>query len=130
MFAGLSDGALARLDGLMTETEAAPGDTLMQEGSFGQQAFIIAEGAAEVRIGGDVVGLAGAGDLVGEMSLLDDGTRTATVVALTPMRLFVLDPRQFAALFDDPHCARWIAARLAGRLRERGSQRKFAVRHA
>jgi len=55
--------------------------------------------------------------IVGEMSLLDNQPRSATVVAKTPLRVLVMDPSQFAAVFSDPHAAQWIAASLSHRLR-------------
>ena len=122
MFAGLPDAALARIDGHMVEIEVEDGATLIRENERGREAFIVAEGIAEVRVGGVAVSSVAAGDLIGEVSLLDNGPRTATVVALTPLRLYVLDPRQFTALFDAPQTARWIATNLAHRLREDDTQ--------
>jgi CRP-like cAMP-binding protein len=118
MFAELSDVALARIDSGMVEIGVAAGSILTTENEYGREAFIIADGIAEVRVGGRAVSSVGAGDLVGEMSLLDSGPRTATVVALTPLRVYVLDPRQFTVLFADPTSAQWIAAKLSQRLRE------------
>jgi CRP/FNR family cyclic AMP-dependent transcriptional regulator len=118
MFAQLSDVALARIDSGMVEIFVAAGSILTTENEYGREAFIIADGIAEVRVGGRAVSSVGAGDLVGEMSLLDSGPRTATVVALTPLRVYVLDPREFTVLFTDPTSAQWIAAKLSRRLRE------------
>jgi CRP/FNR family cyclic AMP-dependent transcriptional regulator len=117
LFAGLSDTVLARIDASMVELRLDPGSVLTTEHEQGREAFIVADGVAEVRIAGRAVSSAAAGDLIGEMSLLDGGPRTATVVALTPMRVYVLDPRQFAELFSDPHSAQRIAANLSLRLR-------------
>jgi CRP/FNR family cyclic AMP-dependent transcriptional regulator len=118
MFSGLSDAVLARVDGQMVEMAVAPGAFLTTEHERGREAFIVADGIAEVRVDGVAISSVGVGDLVGEMSLLDGGPRTATVIALTPMRVYVLDPRQFAELFADPQSAQWIAAHLSTRLRE------------
>jgi CRP/FNR family cyclic AMP-dependent transcriptional regulator len=118
MFVGLPDAALARIDGHMVEIDVEDGTTLIRENERGSEAFIVAEGIAEVRRGGVAMSSVAAGDLIGEVSLLDNGPRTATVVALTAMRLYVLDPRQFSALFDHPQTARWIAGNLAIRLRQ------------
>jgi CRP-like cAMP-binding protein len=117
MFDGLSDAALARIDSRMSETTVAEGSVLMHEGQPAREAFIIAEGRAAIAVGGRPVGSVSVGDLVGETALLDGGPRTATVVALTDLRIYVLDPAEFHTLFEDPATARWIAARLAQRLR-------------
>lgn len=117
MFADLPPDLLARVDALMTESTVPAGAALVREDDAGREAFIIAEGEAEVISGGDLVAEIGPGELVGEMSLLDNQPRSATVVARTPLRVLVMDPRQFAALFSDPHAAQWIAASLSHRLR-------------
>lgn len=117
MFGGLSDAALARIDSRMSETTVAEGAVLMHEGQPAREAFIIAEGRAAISVGGRPVGSVSVGDLVGETALLDGGPRTATVVALTDLRIYVLDPAEFRTLFEDPATARWIAANLAQRLR-------------
>jgi CRP/FNR family cyclic AMP-dependent transcriptional regulator len=118
MFAGLSDSALRRLDARMAEAVVEAGTVFISEHAPAREAFIVIEGQAAIVANGEPVATASAGDLIGELSLLDPGPRTATVVALTPMRMYVLDPREFAVLFDDPESARWIAATLARRLRE------------
>ena len=118
VFADLSDATLAHLDSQMAEVELPAGATLVTERTRGREAFIMADGLAEVSVDGRPVTSVAAGDLVGEMSLLDSGPRTATVTALTPVRIYVLDARQFAVLFEHPDTARWIATALARRIRE------------
>ena len=122
MFAALSDAELARVDAHVSEARVDAGTTLMAQGDPGREALIVVDGVAEVRVDGVIVGSVSSGDLVGETALLDLGPRTATVVALTPMRLYVLDPSEFAWLFSQPEAGRWIASHLAHRLRE-ASQR-------
>jgi CRP-like cAMP-binding protein len=117
MFAALSNAALRRLDAQMTEIEVPAGTVLARQHESGREAFIIAAGRAAIIVDGTVVSSAAAGDLIGEVALLDSGPRTATVTALTAMRLYVLDPSQFSALFEEPETSRWIATHLARRLR-------------
>jgi CRP/FNR family cyclic AMP-dependent transcriptional regulator len=118
MFAGLSDAALARIDAQMVEVDVAENTVLTVEGDPAREAFIVVEGRASVSVHGRPISCAFVGDIIGETALLDPGPRTATVVALTPMRLYVLDPAQFGTLFDDPSAGLWIARQLAQRLRE------------
>lgn len=122
-FEGLPDELLHRLDALLYETVLPTGTELTVEGESAQQAFVIADGTAEVCVDGRVVayvcsGDVSSGDLAGEVGLLDDLPRTATVRAITPLRVFVMGPRQFRALFDDSRFGLWIAGNLAKRLRQ------------
>jgi CRP-like cAMP-binding protein len=119
IFSGLSDAALRRVDAQMMELDVAADTVLVRQGEHGREALIVATGRAAVYVDGEVVSSVRQGEMIGEMSLLDNGRRTATVVALTPMRVYVLDARQFASLFDEPQTGRWIAATLAKRLRAR-----------
>jgi CRP-like cAMP-binding protein len=123
MFANLPDPVLARIDSLVVEVDLEAGTVLTAENDPGREAFIITEGTAEVRVDGEVVAHASTGDLVGEMSLLDYRPRSATVVALTPLRVLVMDRGQFAALFQDPQAAQSIAASLSQRLRDANALR-------
>ena len=118
MFAELSPAELARVASQMAEIELPAGATLMTQHERGREAVIIADGLAEVCVDGRPVTSVSSGDLVGELALLDSGPRTATVTALTRIRAYVLDPRQFSVLFENPKSARWIATELARRLRE------------
>jgi CRP-like cAMP-binding protein len=124
--AELPDATLAHLDSQMAEVELPAGATLVTEHARGREAFIIADGLAEVSVDGRPITSVTVGDLVGEMSLLDNGPRTATVTALTPVRIYVLDARQFAVLFEHPVTARWIATALARRIRELDERSRVA----
>jgi CRP-like cAMP-binding protein len=122
MFANLSGPELVRVASHMAEIDLPAGATLMTQREHAREAVIIADGLAEVSVDGEPVSSVSAGDLVGEQALLDNGTRTATVTALTRVRAYVLDSREFAVLFESPTSARWIATELARRLRERNNQ--------
>ena len=122
MFAELPDDLLVKVDSLVSEISVAAGTKLMVQDEQGREAFIIAEGVAQVITAGELVAEVGPGALVGEMSLLDNQPRSATVVAKTPLRILVMEPRQFGALFSDPHAAQWIAASLSKRLRDNAAR--------
>ena len=94
------------------------GHVLMWEGDRGAEAFVILEGTAEVAVAGEVVAVVGPGETVGEMALIDNRPRTATVVAQTPMRVLVVGRRHLAALVDQPGVARGLLEILAARLRD------------
>lgn len=126
VFADLSDATLLHLDSQMAEIDLPAGATLMTERERGREALIIADGLAEVSVDGRPVTSVTAGELVGELALLDSGPRSATVTALTPVRLYVLDARQFGVLFEHADTARWIATALARRIRELDEKAKLA----
>ncbi|HEX5936385.1 MAG TPA: cyclic nucleotide-binding domain-containing protein [Actinomycetota bacterium] len=80
---------------------ATPGDELVTQGAAGDRFFAIASGRADVIRDGDVVGQVAKGMYFGEVALLRDVPRTATVVARTPMRLFAIDREGFELVVAD-----------------------------
>jgi len=118
MFASYTDEELVQVDALVYETTLPAGARLTVEGHVRRQAFIILSGEASIEVGRLTVGKYSHGDMVGEMSLLDHGPQTSTVTALTPLRVLVMDPREFVTLMSDPRAARWLAGDLTERLRD------------
>lgn len=119
LFSACSDKELGQIGSLVDETDAKSGTILTKEGSPGREFFAIIEGHAKVSRRDDELATLGPGSFFGEMSLLDQGPRTATVTATSDMRLYVLDARSFATLLDQhPVVARKILRGLAGRLRD------------
>ncbi len=80
---------------------AAPGEALITQGDPGDRFFVVASGRAEVVRDGSPVGAIGKGRYFGEVALLRDVPRTATVTASTPMRLFALDRDGFELVIAD-----------------------------
>ena len=111
-FEGLPDKALARIDSHLDEVTVPAGRTLTEQGRGAYETFIVAEGTAAVSIGGEVVGSTSVGELIGEIGVLKNTLRTATVTATTPMRLLVLGPRELDWIFDDPILAERVQANL------------------
>jgi hypothetical protein len=97
---GLSDHDLGRIAALLGERSVAPGETLIEEGTEGTQSFLVAEGEASVLIGGVLIARVGPGEFVGELALLTDEPRGATVRAETSMKVLVLDKATLVALLD------------------------------
>ena len=102
LFRGLSPRALERVDALGTELEVRAGRTLTTEGAAAREAFVILHGDVEVVARGRRVATVGAGDVLGEMALVDNRPRTATARALTDVRVLVLDVRGFWSLLEEP----------------------------
>jgi CRP-like cAMP-binding protein len=119
LFASCSDRDLGKIARAGDEVVVPAGYVLADQGQAGREAYVILEGSATVRRNGKKVATAGPGTLVGELSLLDHGPRTATVTADTECSLLVLDQRHFAVLIDDvPTIAHKILGVLAGRIRD------------
>ena len=89
---------LGRLAAATTELDVPPGEVLCREGQAGHQFFVVVEGQARVTMREREMATLGPGGFFGEMSLLDGGPRIATVTAATPMKLLVLDRREFRHL--------------------------------
>jgi CRP-like cAMP-binding protein len=80
----------------------------MKQGQVGREVLVVAAGVADVSIDGKTVARVGVGEPLGEMALLEGAPRSATVTALTPMHILVLDPGQFAELLQNPRIDRTI----------------------
>jgi CRP/FNR family cyclic AMP-dependent transcriptional regulator len=95
------------------------GKVLTREGEPGREFFVVVDGRARATLGSRTrVDPLGPGSSFGEMSLLDQGPRSATVEAETDMRLHVLDARGFSALISEvPSVARKVLRVMAERLR-------------
>ena len=98
LFEGLSKKELAQLARVSEDLEVPAGDVICKEGDTGREFFVIVEGEIEVTVKGKKVAERGEGDFVGEIALLEDTSRTATVTAKTPLRLFVLTREDFRSL--------------------------------
>lgn len=102
-----------------TELTVNPGTVLCREGSLGLEAFIIVSGDADVVVRGATIAGLTAGDVCGEMALLDHGYRAATVIATTPTRLLVMSSGDFRTLLGEaPTFTRRLLATISLRLRD------------
>jgi cAMP-dependent protein kinase regulator len=84
--------------------QVPPGTVLVEEGDFSRELIVIEDGEAEVERGGEVVGSLGAGDFFGEIGVLDNQLRNATVkakTALTTVSLDSFDMRRLRKRFPD-----------------------------
>jgi len=104
LFAGLTPADLGLLEEASHEVRLEPGAVLMTEGSPGGSLYVILEGEFEIRkrsgAGQVVIAVRGAGEVIGEMSLLDGSPRTATVCAKRASRLLEIDQRAFRRLIE------------------------------
>jgi CRP-like cAMP-binding protein len=101
----------------LTELDARAGEIVIREGDPGERFYLIAEGELDVSIGGSFVRTMVAGDGFGEIALLRDVPRTATVTARTAARLYALERGPFlAALTGSAHARGAVEAIAAERL--------------
>jgi CRP-like cAMP-binding protein len=124
IFSSLEPESLAELARAGIETHFAPGDLLMQEGEYGDEAFIVLAGDVTVlhKTGDDaevVIDQRSVGEVIGEMAVLDPAPRAATLRAsANGVRVLRLDGASFReALKADPAVASGVIRALAQRVR-------------
>jgi CRP-like cAMP-binding protein len=94
---GLDMPALEEVAASVEPLHAAAGDSVVRQGDVGDRFYVIAEGEAEVLVGGFPVAHLHRGHGFGERALLRDSPRTATVRGVTDLRLYALDRDDFLA---------------------------------
>jgi hypothetical protein len=92
---------------------ALAGEVVVREGEPGNQFYLVADGALDVSIGGRYIRTVEPGDGFGEIALLRDGIRTATVTARRPASLFMLEREPFLEALTGSSHARHEAHRIA-----------------
>jgi CRP/FNR family transcriptional regulator len=119
IFAGVGRRELRRLADRMSDRTFAEGEVAVEEGRGGAGFWLIEDGDATVSIGGEVVRNLGPGEYFGEIALLDDGPRSATVTAATDLRCAGMAAWEFRPfVLEHPELALTMLQTLARRLRE------------
>ena len=117
LFAGCSKSELQKLAAIADEIDLRDGATLTREGRAGREFFVLIEGTVEVVQGADKIGELGDGDWFGEIALLTNAPRTATVTATSPVRVLVITDRAFRQVVEaTPSIAVKILERVGQRL--------------
>jgi CRP/FNR family transcriptional regulator, cyclic AMP receptor protein len=99
--------------------DAPAGTMLTRADEPGDEFFLILDGTASVSVATEKRGSLGPGAFFGEMSLLDGGPRSATIVAETPVRLLVISRRNFSVLLGDvPGLTQSLLMTLSRRVRQ------------
>ena len=105
----------------MKERRFGAGETVTAEGSAGVGFFVIGEGQAEVTTGGERRRELGPGDHFGEIALISDTDRTATITAKTDLRCYGMTPWDFKPLVESNGRIAWKLLQSLGRmLRDEG----------
>jgi CRP-like cAMP-binding protein len=118
LFSGCSQKDLQTIARVVKDIDHEDGTVIAREGEPGIGLFVIADGTAEVTIGGSKKASLGPGDFFGEIALLDGGPRTATVTATSDVKLLGLTEWVFRGLMQEhPTIAVKTLQAMAGRLR-------------
>ena len=98
--------------------EVESGHALFREGEPGETMFVVIEGAVEVTRDGRVIETIGAGEIIGELALIDTGPRSASAITVMPSRLVCVGKQEFTFLVQEhPTFALQVMAVMAERLR-------------
>jgi CRP/FNR family transcriptional regulator, cyclic AMP receptor protein len=117
LFSGCSKKELGQVARVADEIDLREGKTLIKEGTPGREFFVLVDGTAEIRRRGKKIDSAGPGDFFGEMALLSDQPRNATVVTTSPVDALVVTARNFRTLLEsNPLIALKVMRAVADRL--------------
>lgn len=109
---------LKRLGMLAEEVDVPVGKVLIRQGELGDDLMILVKGLVTVERDGAKINKLGPGEFFGEIALIEQGPRTATVTTETPCRLLILNHRSFHAVMEEfPEVAAQVLVTLAHRLR-------------
>lgn len=116
LFAGLSREELRRLSRVTDEVVVPAGTTLINEGAFAHEFLLIEAGSAEVRRDGKLLAELGPGDFAGEIGVMQDARRNATVTASSELTAIVMTARDLRGLARElPSVAAHLDAAIAAR---------------
>src|SRR5690242_5044083 len=119
LFADFERGDLERLSRSFKERTFEAGHKVAEEGRGGAGFFVIESGEATVSVRGEERAKLGPGDYFGEIALVDDGARSATITAGSDLRCYGLTSWEFRPLVESNASIAWkLLETLAKRLRE------------
>lgn len=118
IFADLEERELQRVARAFKERRFREGHEIAAEGKSGIGFFVIEDGTAKVTVGGEERGTLGPGDSFGEIALIDDGQRTASVVATSDLTAYGLTSWEFKPIVEGNGAIAWkLLQAMARRLR-------------
>jgi CRP-like cAMP-binding protein len=117
LFSGCSENELRVLAKTADELDLREGTVITREGRPGREFFVLVDGTARVTKNGKKIGELAAGDWFGEIALLTDTPRTATVTATSPVDVLVITDRSFRTVVETvPSIALKVLASIGDRL--------------
>jgi len=119
LFANLSKRDLNHVAHLADEIDLREGKEITRQGAPAREFFVLLEGEADVRKNGRRINQLGPGDFFGEIALISDSPRTATVTATSPVHALVITDRDFRRLLkEQPGIQSKVLAAVAARLQD------------
>ena len=117
LFQACTQAELARVATITTQVEIPEGAVVMREGDQGDSFLVLVEGSVDVRKGKRRIATLGPGDFAGEIALVTDAPRTATVRTTSPVTALRATRKGFNALLDEsPSIQRKVLKALADRV--------------
>ena len=117
LFEHCSKRELAAIAAIADQVELPEGRVLVKEGELGREFFVLVDGTVEVRKGAQQLAMLRAGDFFGEIALVSNSPRMATVETVSPVRALVVSSRDFWTLLDEsPRTQRKILQAVGDRL--------------
>ncbi len=107
LFAELNDKELGKIAVLMKERPVQAGRSIVEEGKGGVGFFVIESGTAQVSVGGNVVRTLGPGDHFGEIALIADTPRTATITAESDLNCYGMTSWHFRPIVEGSPTLAW-----------------------
>ncbi len=118
LFAGISADSMERLAAVTGEQEFAPDQFIVRQGQVGTGLYVILSGAVKVLRGSDELARLGKGEFFGELSVIDQKPRNASIEAAEPTEVLALASWDLLALLEsDPQLALNMIKGLAARVR-------------
>jgi CRP-like cAMP-binding protein len=117
LFSKLSKKGLEEVAHIADELDLPKGKQMAEEGDRGREFFVLLDGEADVTKGGQSINRMHPGDFFGEIALVTKMPRTATVTAMSDVRVLVITERDFGGLLKhSPEVSRGVAEALAERM--------------
>jgi CRP-like cAMP-binding protein len=115
-FSKLKKNELELIGRQADEIAVPAGKVLVKQGDLGEELFVIESGTADVVRDGERINVLGPGDFFGEMALLEEDRRNATVTATTPMAVIVMTRASFRSIdMAMPHVHKTVRAAIEQR---------------
>lgn len=119
LFSGCTKKELEKVARAGDEITMTAGTLIVDQGQTGREAFIVLDGEIMIKRNNRRVAVLGPGSVVGELSLLDHGPRTATAICETDCLLLVIEQRRFLGVLDNvPSISHKLLGSLASRIRD------------
>jgi CRP-like cAMP-binding protein len=129
LFSGLKEKQLRGIAEALAERTFAAGEEITREGEISVGFYVIGEGSARVTMNGEDVATLGPGDHFGEIALIAETPRAATVTAETDLRCYGMTSWDFRALVERNGEIAWeLLASLARKLYENAERERLAAR--